>query len=178
MGQYDLLGKSQVTGSAVAASVTTKSPDAFKTISEVSDELDIPQHVLRFWESKFTQIRPLKRRGGRRYYRPEDVQIIVKVRELLYQQGYTIKGAKKLIDGGNGKVKTAAVGTVPVAASVVPASSVVVPKSVPHARAVEALRELAQASDAVQGEARFQARTLEEVLSQLKEMRDILKTRV
>ncbi|HEY4343175.1 MAG TPA: MerR family transcriptional regulator [Parvibaculum sp.] len=73
-----------------------KSPDAFRTISEVATELDVPQHVLRFWESKFNQIRPLKRGGGRRYYRPEDVDLLRGVRTLLYNDGYTIKGVQKV----------------------------------------------------------------------------------
>ncbi|MEQ9517814.1 MAG: MerR family transcriptional regulator [Parvibaculum sp.] len=73
-----------------------KSPDAFRTISEVAADLDVPQHVLRFWESKFTQIRPLKRGGGRRYYRPEDVDLLRGVRALLYKDGYTIKGVQKV----------------------------------------------------------------------------------
>lgn len=73
-----------------------KSPDAFRTISEVATELDVPQHVLRFWESKFSHIRPLKRGGGRRYYRPEDVELLRGVRTLLYNDGYTIKGVQKV----------------------------------------------------------------------------------
>ena len=73
-----------------------KSPSAFRTISEVSAELDVPQHVLRFWETKFAQLRPLKRGGGRRYYRPEDVQLLTRIRELLYRDGYTIKGVQRL----------------------------------------------------------------------------------
>ncbi len=73
-----------------------KSPDAFRTISEVATDLDVPQHVLRFWESKFNQIRPLKRGGGRRYYRPEDVDLLRGVRALLYNDGYTIKGVQKV----------------------------------------------------------------------------------
>jgi DNA-binding transcriptional MerR regulator len=74
-----------------------KSPDAFRTISEVSDDLNVPQHVLRFWESKFTQIRPLKRGGRRRYYRPEDVLLLRGIRRLLYEDGYTIKGVQKVL---------------------------------------------------------------------------------
>lgn len=77
-----------------------KSADAFRTISEVADELEVPQHVLRFWETKFTQIRPMKRGGGRRYYRPEDVDLLRSIRGLLYDQGYTIKGVQKLIREG------------------------------------------------------------------------------
>jgi DNA-binding transcriptional MerR regulator len=79
----------------------SKSAGAFRTISEVATELDVPQHVLRFWETRFSQIRPLKRAGGRRYYRPEDVELLRRIRGLLYQHGYTIKGVQKLLrDGG------------------------------------------------------------------------------
>ncbi|WP_377288194.1 MerR family transcriptional regulator [Rhizobium sp. SG2393] len=74
-----------------------KSPDAFRTISEVADDLDLPQHVLRFWETRFQQIRPMKRGGGRRYYRPEDVDLLKGIRHLLYDHGYTIKGVQKLL---------------------------------------------------------------------------------
>ena len=74
-----------------------KANDAFKTISEVSALLDVPQHVLRFWESKFSSLRPLKRSGGRRYYRPNDVAVLRRIRQLLYVDGFTIKGAQKLV---------------------------------------------------------------------------------
>lgn len=74
-----------------------KGPDAFRTISEVADELDLPQHVLRFWETRFTQIKPMKRGGGRRYYRPVDVDLLKGIRHLLYDQGYTIKGVQRLL---------------------------------------------------------------------------------
>lgn len=74
-----------------------KSPDAFRTISEVADDLDLPQHVLRFWETRFSQIKPMKRGGGRRYYRPQDVELIKGIRFMLYDQGYTIKGVQKLL---------------------------------------------------------------------------------
>jgi DNA-binding transcriptional MerR regulator len=77
----------------------TKSATAFRTISEVADELEVAQHVLRFWESKFPQVRPLKRGGGRRYYRPEDVELLRQIRSLLYEEGYTIRGAQKLLKG-------------------------------------------------------------------------------
>jgi DNA-binding transcriptional MerR regulator len=73
-----------------------KSPEAFRTIREVADGLDLPQHVLRFWETRFPQIRPLKRAGGRRYYRPDDIERLRLVRRLLYDEGYTIKGVQKL----------------------------------------------------------------------------------
>ncbi|MCF6195618.1 MAG: MerR family transcriptional regulator [Emcibacter sp.] len=74
-----------------------KSPNAFRTISEVADFMGVPQHVLRFWESKFSQISPMKRGGGRRYYRPEDIEIIEAIRNLLHEDGYTIKGAQKYL---------------------------------------------------------------------------------
>ncbi len=74
-----------------------KSPEAFRTISEVADEMDLPQHVLRFWETRFPQIKPLKRGGGRRYYRPDDVDLLRAVKQLLYGEGYTIKGVQKLL---------------------------------------------------------------------------------
>jgi DNA-binding transcriptional MerR regulator len=81
---------------SLAARRLKKSPSAFRTISEVSEELDVPQHVLRFWETKFAQVRPLKRGGGRRYYRPDDVRVLERIRELLYRDGYTIKGVQRL----------------------------------------------------------------------------------
>ena len=77
-----------------------KSETAFRTISEVAEELDIPQHVLRFWETKFSQIRPMKRGGGRRYYRPEDVALLRRIRGLLYEDGFTIKGVQQLLKDG------------------------------------------------------------------------------
>lgn len=74
-----------------------KSPDAFRTISEAAEELDVPQHVLRFWETRFTQIKPMKRAGGRRYYRPGDVELLKGIRSLLYKEGYTIRGVQKIL---------------------------------------------------------------------------------
>jgi DNA-binding transcriptional MerR regulator len=74
-----------------------KAPDAFRTISEVAEELDVPQHVLRFWESRFPQIRPMKRAGGRRYYRPDDVDLLRGIRHLLYGEGYTIRGVQGIL---------------------------------------------------------------------------------
>jgi len=79
------------------ASPMTKSPEAFRTISEVATELDVPQHVLRFWESRFSQVRPVKRAGGRRYYRPEDVDLLRAIHSLLYSDGYTIRGVQKML---------------------------------------------------------------------------------
>ena len=81
-----------------------KAPNAFRTISEVADELHIPQHVLRFWETKFPQIKPLKRGGGRRYYRPDDILLLRRISDLLYIQGYTIKGVQRLLREGGGQL--------------------------------------------------------------------------
>ena len=84
-----------MSSAAVAASL--KSPDAFRTISEVATELEVPQHVLRFWESRFAQVKPVKRAGGRRFYRPEDVDLLRGIRALLYSDGLTIRGVQKLL---------------------------------------------------------------------------------
>lgn len=92
-----------------------KSPDAFRTISEVAEQLDLPQHVLRFWETRFTQIKPMKRGGGRRYYRPQDVELIKGIRQMLYDHGYTIKGVQKLLRD-NGVPFLVAIGSGDVAA--------------------------------------------------------------
>jgi DNA-binding transcriptional MerR regulator len=80
-----------------------KSPEAFRTISEVSKDLSLPQHVLRFWETKFAQIKPIKRGGGRRYYRPEDVDLLKGIKSLLYNDGYTIRGVQKVIKENGSK---------------------------------------------------------------------------
>ncbi|MGD1016808.1 MAG: MerR family transcriptional regulator [Roseiarcus sp.] len=87
-----------------------KSPEAFRTISEVAEEMDLPQHVLRFWETRFPQIKPLKRGGGRRYYRPADVGLLRAIKALLYGEGYTIRGVQKLLreQGASGLVRSAA----------------------------------------------------------------------
>jgi|APTNR8051073442_1049403.scaffolds.fasta_scaffold30305_2 DNA-binding transcriptional MerR regulator len=103
-----------------------KSATAFRTIAEAAQELDVPQHVLRFWETRFSQIKPLKRRGGRRYYRPEDIELLAQVRGLLYRDGYTIKGVQKLLREGGVK-RLPSVGSpalLPAAASERPVSDV------------------------------------------------------
>jgi DNA-binding transcriptional MerR regulator len=83
-----------------------KAPDAFRTISEVAEDLDIPQHVLRFWETRFSQIKPMKRSGGRRYYRPDDVDLLRGIRRLLYGEGYTIRGVQRILkEHGIGSVQ-------------------------------------------------------------------------
>ena len=87
--------------------MNSKSPEAFRTISEVSKDLSLPQHVLRFWETKFVQIKPIKRGGGRRYYRPEDVKLLKGIKSLLYNDGYTIRGVQKVIkENGTKKLLT------------------------------------------------------------------------
>jgi DNA-binding transcriptional MerR regulator len=86
----------------IAMEIPRKSATAYKTISEVSEEIDVPQHVLRFWESHFPQVKPSRMRGARRYYRPEDVDMLKRIKVLLYQQGYTIKGAKKVVKSKGG----------------------------------------------------------------------------
>ncbi|MBF0094954.1 MAG: MerR family transcriptional regulator [Alphaproteobacteria bacterium] len=92
-----MTGRDEDASSPVRERRGGKSDSAFRTIGEVVDELDIPQHVLRFWETKFVHVRPLKRAGGRRYYRPEDVALLRRIRDLLYNDGFTIKGVQKLL---------------------------------------------------------------------------------
>jgi hypothetical protein len=94
----------QVSESGSRRGQTAKSASAFRTISEVSDELDVPQHVLRFWETKFSQVKPLKRGGGRRYYRPEDLALLRRIRDLLYTEGYTIRGVQRLLRQSLGRL--------------------------------------------------------------------------
>jgi DNA-binding transcriptional MerR regulator len=84
-------------GDSRGACLLEKAPDAFRTISEVADDLDIPAHVLRFWETRFVQIKPMKRSGGRRYYRPDDVELLRGIRRLLYGEGYTIRGVQRIL---------------------------------------------------------------------------------
>ena len=105
-----------MTGGALGVSRQSgidKAPGAFRTIREVSEELGVPQHVLRFWESRFGQVRPLKRAGGRRYYRPEDVELLRRIQRLLYQDGYTIRGVQKLLRDSGVKAIRAAAGAEP-----------------------------------------------------------------
>ena len=94
--------------------MTDKSSDAFKTISEVATALDVPSHVLRFWETKFTNLRPLKRSGGRRYYRPDDIAVLTRIRDLLYKDGFTIKGAQRFMKSKEALAPTGAVSDVAV----------------------------------------------------------------
>ena len=123
----------------------SKSPDAFRTIREVSEELDVPQHVLRFWETKFNQVRPLKRGGGRRYYRPEDVDLLRRIRALLYADGYTIRGVQKLMRETGGKMPDA--GPAPEPTAQAPAGSA----SKVGERGKEILTELETLRDMLRG---------------------------
>ncbi len=131
-----------------------KSAEAFRTISEVASELDVPSHVLRFWETKFSQVRPLKRGGGRRYYRPEDVGLLRRIRALLYEDGYTIKGVQKLLREGAVKAPTSPP-----------------PRSAPAAAAGKRPRAVdgGGLEAATRGE-------LESVLGELETLRDILRS--
>ena len=103
-GEADLTDADGPDEPDIAAGRPRKAPNAFRTISEVADDLHIPQHVLRFWETKFPQVKPLKRGGGRRYYRPDDIALLRRISDLLYTQGYTIKGVQRLLREGGGKL--------------------------------------------------------------------------
>lgn len=166
-------GQEPVTVTAVRGA-KEKAPSAFRTISEVADELDVPQHVLRFWETKFSQIKPLKRGGGRRYYRPEDVALLKRIHNLLYTEGYTIKGVQKLLKG-QGKV---------VAASAAP-SSVKTAEPV-NASAATPVAAVKSAPVAVAGEKAAVTSTkpplsdkqrviLEAMLGDLRDLRDMIR---
>lgn len=141
-----------------------KSPDAFKTISEVADELDLPQHVLRFWETRFKQIKPLKRGGGRRYYRPDDVMLLKGIRHLLYAEGYTIKGVQRILKEQGNRFVTAVASGAPVLAEdrTQPAK-----QAVPVSQVASAMA----ASRPADGDARA---SLQEVLTDLLECKRLL----
>lgn len=143
-----------------------KSPTAFRTISEVADELGVQQHVLRFWETKFSQVKPLKRGGGRRYYRPEDVALLNKIHNLLYTEGYTIKGVQKLLKG-QGKQQIIAGGTV---SSATTTSALVANELTPSEFSPKA-GSLVE-SEGLSGKQRS---ILEAMLGDLKELRDMVK---
>jgi len=125
-----------------------KSASAFRTISEVATELDVPQHVLRFWETKFSQVRPLKRGGGRRYYRPEDVELLRAIRKLLYEEGYTIKGVQRLMREGVFKTRAQEMaGAETAEAADLPGAEVDAAGREPEAAAAEDRSEAAEAVD-------------------------------
>jgi DNA-binding transcriptional MerR regulator len=143
----------------------TKSPDAFRTISEVATDLGVPQHVLRFWESKFQQIQPLKRGGGRRYYRRKDVELINDIKDLLYNQGFTIRGVQKLLRE-NGRMPSA--------------RSMVVEPQIPNSLAASASSGTPAPVTALQpspprGLSPEKKRELENILSELKALRALLR---
>jgi DNA-binding transcriptional MerR regulator len=140
-----------------------KSPEAFRTISEVAEEMDLPQHVLRFWETRFPQIKPLKRGGGRRYYRPDDVDLLRAVKQLLYGEGYTIKGVQKLLrEQGAASVARGLVGRESAEATMVAAGAVDKP---PAAR-----RDAAAAPTAPRGD----VAALRAILADLREAERLL----
>ena len=166
--------KEQVADQAVKASSSAqagaskkkvqKAPNAFRTISEVATELDVQQHVLRFWETKFTQVKPLKRGGGRRYYRPEDVAILKRIHHLLYTEGYTIKGVQKLLKGrGKSQVVAAEANNENAARDVAPA-----PQPKVQAPATQVAAESA-------GMSAKQRAVLEMMLAELKSLRSMVK---
>jgi len=152
----------QVNRARTSSRRTRKSETAFRTISEVADVLDVQQHVLRFWETKFSQIRPLKRGGGRRYYRPEDLALLKRIHHLLYTEGYTIKGVQKLLKEQGKKAVVEAANEPVVDASIAPAEQ------------VEAANVEAKA--ARDGLSRSQRSLLESTLDELKSLRSLVRS--
>ena len=134
-------------GAEPASTGVPKSPDAFRTIGEVSEELDVPQHVLRFWETKFPQVRPLKRGGGRRYYRPEDVALLRHIRHLLHAEGYTVRGVQKLL-----RERASRPGAPPLLPDRIEEESPLAPED--RARAAQVLDELCTLRDLLRGRTR------------------------
>ena len=136
----------QEAGSHDASGRLRKAPTAFRTISEVAEDLNIPQHVLRFWETKFPQLKPLKRGGGRRYYRPEDIALLRRIGDLLYTQGYTIKGVQRLLrDGGQ---------EMPEGVAEAPEAEQATPEPQPFDTAQQSLRQALSELEALAGELR------------------------
>lgn len=144
------------------AKAPRKAQGAFRTISEVADELDVPQHVLRFWETKFSQVKPLKRGGGRRYYRPEDVVLLKHIHHLLYTEGYTIKGVQKLLKGQ---------GRNQIAAQVSADETVEAPVNVPKAQIEGMVSFDKPVTNKVYNLSDRQRGALEEMLGELKALR-------
>lgn len=147
-----------------------KSASAFRTISEVSDILGVQQHVLRFWETKFTQVKPLKRGGGRRYYRPEDVELLKRIHNLLYTEGYTIRGVQKLLKGqGKAQIIESPLGVKPMTQVIEQAAEAAEPAPEPkQAEPVkqDTVREVMSSR---------QKAILESMLGDLKDLRDMIK---
>ncbi|MFO1116977.1 MAG: MerR family transcriptional regulator [Beijerinckiaceae bacterium] len=156
-----------------------KGPDAFRTISELADELDLPQHVLRFWETRFSQIRPMKRSGGRRYYRPEDVELVRAIKTLLYGQGYTIKGVQKLFkdNGVRAVVGAARTGRPlgPVQEALAFAEAPPEPAAVPATQEAETGEAAPGAEALADLMAQFPAERLREIVAELAECARILR---
>lgn len=126
---------------AGAARRAGKAASAFRTTTEVARELDLPAHVLRFWEAKFPQVAPLRRAGGRRYYRPEDIALLRRIRQCLYQEGYTIRGVQKLLrEGGLHGEAAAAIASVPARERLVSAATPATPSDGTLAAALEEVR--------------------------------------
>jgi DNA-binding transcriptional MerR regulator len=145
-----------------------KAPGAFRTISEVANDLKVQQHVLRFWETKFTQIKPLKRGGGRRYYRPEDVALLKNIHNLLYTEGYTIKGVQKLLKSNpRGQAVEAAAPAAPV-----PAAPLVAQRPSAPIFTKPAEPQLPSQQGGVNSRQRA---ILESMLGELKELRNMIK---
>ena len=134
-------------GAEPASAGVPKSPDAFRTIGEVSEELAVPQHVLRFWETKFPQVRPLKRGGGRRYYRPEDVALLRHIRHLLHAEGYTVRGVQKLL-----RERASRPGAPPLLPDRIEEESPLAPED--RAKAAQVLDELCVLRDLLRGRTR------------------------
>ncbi len=134
-------------GAEPASAGVPKSPDAFRTIGEVSEELAVPQHVLRFWETKFPQVRPLKRGGGRRYYRPEDVALLRHIRHLLHAEGYTVRGVQKLL-----RERASRPGAPPLLPDRIEEDSPLAPED--RAKAAQVLDELCVLRDLLRGRTR------------------------
>jgi DNA-binding transcriptional MerR regulator len=150
-----------------------KSAAAFRTISEVSDDLQVPQHVLRFWETKFSQVRPMKRGGGRRYYRPEDIELLRRIRDLLYTDGYTIKGVQKLLR--EGQVQATAPNGGPTAKSAPAGTETGGSRAQPGPASAQAGTAPSSPAAAGQGLSNGDRRALEEVLEELTALRDTLR---
>lgn len=173
--------KASVGGDSKASA--NKAAGAFRTISEVADELGVQQHVLRFWETKFTQVKPLKRGGGRRYYRPEDVVLLKHIHNLLYTEGYTIKGVQKLLKGqGRAQIAaelTGAAEKAPAAKVSAPANEAVRPeaKVVAQATAAPAAQAVAQPAVGrpVPPMTDKQRAILEAMLGDLRDLRDLIR---
>ena len=160
-----------------------KSAGAFRTISEVATDLNVPQHVLRFWETRFAQIRPLKRAGGRRYYRPEDVELLRRIRDLLYRHGYTIRGAQRLLreqGRGGGEVPPPPAHEAEAEGELEAAPGLVAPAPVPAAAPAHEAAASAPVPALMEPPATVAGRGddhIGEVIAELTALRDLLRTR-